>query len=109
MKNYVHRGRVLTLTAPRTVTSGQGALVGVIFGLATVDITSGDSGEFQVEGVCDVAKDASVFSQGERVYWDDSNHVATSTTSGDTLIGAAEVAAVTGAATVRVRLNAKFG
>jgi predicted RecA/RadA family phage recombinase len=105
MKNQLQSGEVLTLTAPYTVTSGQGALVGGIFGIAAVDITSGSAGEFAVEGVFDVAKDASVFSAGDKVYWDNTAKACTSTANSNTLIGRAAQAQLTGDATVRVDLN----
>ena len=60
--------------------------------------------EGQVEGVFDLAKDASVFAQGDLVYWDDTNKVATSAVGTNLLIGNAEKAQFTGDATVRVKL-----
>ena len=41
MKNYVQPGNTLTLTAPYAVTSGDGLLVGSIFGVAGGDAASG--------------------------------------------------------------------
>ncbi len=37
MKNYVQKGETLTLAAPYAVSSGAGALVGAIFGVAAAD------------------------------------------------------------------------
>lgn len=108
MKNFVHEGDVLELTAPYTVVSGAGALVGKIFGVACGDYTSGDTlCPFAVEGVFDLAKDSSTFSQGDNVYWDNSAKAATSTAGSNALIGQAEAAAATGVATVRVRLTSQ--
>jgi hypothetical protein len=84
---------------------------------------SGAALEIEVEGVYDLAKDTSVFVEGASVYWDNVNLVATSnqSTAGTGLnmqIGVAELVqasgtnalgGATGDATVRVRLNAKFG
>jgi len=106
MKNFVHAGDFLTLTAPRTVTSGEGVLVDKIFGVATAGYTSGDTEmEVAVKGVFDIAKDTSTFTQGENVYWDNTAFKATDTAASNALIGQAEVAAATGATTVRVRLT----
>jgi len=69
MQNFVHRGETLTLTAPYAVNSGGGVKVGNIFGVAASTHIQGDSMEAQVEGVFDLAKDASVFAQGDLVYW----------------------------------------
>ena len=108
MTNYIQRGDVVTLTAPYTVTSGSGALVGSIFGVAVNDTTNATSGEFLIEGVVSITKDTSTFSQGDLVYWDDSAKKATSTTSTNKLIGVAVAAAATGVATLKVRLNGAF-
>jgi predicted RecA/RadA family phage recombinase len=104
MTNFIHQGLILSLTAPYAVNSGAGAKVGNIFGIAANTYGSGDAGEFSVSGVFDVAKDASVFSQGDLVYWDDTAKKSTSTVSSNLLIGMAEVAALTGGTTVRVKL-----
>lgn len=104
MNNFVHRGITLTLTAPYAVTSGGGCKVGNFFGIASNDVANGATGEFVVEGVFDITKDTSTFAAGDKVYWDDTAKKATSTTSGNTYIGKAELAALTGGATVRTKL-----
>jgi len=104
MTNFVKRGENLTLAAPYNVLSGGGFKVGNVFGVAANDTLQGADVECNVEGVYDLAKDASVFSQGDLAYWDDVNKVVTSTVGANLLIGAVEIAAVTGAATVRVNL-----
>ena len=104
MQNYVHRGETLTLTAPYAVSSGGGVKVGNIFGVAANTQVQGDSMEALVAGVVDLAKDSSTFSQGDLVYWDDTNKVGTSTVASNLLIGAAELSQLTGDATVRVKL-----
>lgn len=105
MKNFVQDGDVVALIAPYTVTSGSGALVGFIFGVATNDTTSAAEGSFVVRGVLDVAKDTSTFSQGDKVYWDNSAKLCTSTTTSNKYIGQATQAQLTGDGTVRVRLH----
>ncbi len=104
MENYVQDGKVLTVTAPYALTSGHGCLVGRLFGAAINDALISTEAQIQTEGVVALAKDSSTFAQGDPVYWDDSAHVATSTSSG-TLIGSATAAAATGVATVNVKLN----
>jgi predicted RecA/RadA family phage recombinase len=107
-QNFVHEGKVLELTAPRTVKSGEGAQVGSIFGVAMNDYTSGDTAcPFAVTGVWDIAKDSSLFSQGDNVYWDNSGHTATSTPGSNLLIGVAEATAAALDDTVRVKLTEK--
>lgn len=104
MQNYVHRGETLTLTAPYAVLSGGGVKVGNIFGVAVNTQNLGDSMEAVVTGVFDLAKDGSTYSQGDLVYWDNVNKVGTSTVGSNLLIGAAELAQLTGDVTVRVKL-----
>ena len=104
MTNFVKSGDNLTLAAPYDVLSGGGFKVGNVFGVAANDTLSCGDVECNVEGVYDLAKDASVFAQGDLAYWDDSAKKVTSTVGSNLLIGAVEVAAATGGATVRVNL-----
>lgn len=104
MTNFIKSGKGLTLAAPYDVLSGGGFKVGNIFGVAANDALSGANVECQVEGVYDLAKDASTFAQGDLAYWDNSAKKATSTVGSNLLIGAVEVAAATGVAVVRVNL-----
>lgn len=110
--NYVQEGEVLTLTAPYTRTSGQGALVGAIFGVALVDVASGAQASFATEGVFDLTKvgSQSWATVGLAIYWDDSNKYCTTTSGGNTLIGVnvATVGSGAGETTGRVRLNGVF-
>jgi predicted RecA/RadA family phage recombinase len=109
MKNYVQSGAVLTLTAPYAVSSGGGALVGSIFGVAVGDVANGAVGEFQVEGVFDLAKETgTAWSVGDLIYWDNANKRCTKTSSGNKLVGVAVAAAASGAAVGQVRLNGAF-
>jgi predicted RecA/RadA family phage recombinase len=100
MVNFQHSGDTATVVAPGTVASGAGVKVGSIFGIASYDAVLNDSLEVARKGVFDIAKDASVFAQGDLVYWDDTAKKATSTVGSNLLIGMAEVAAVTGGTTV---------
>ncbi|MCB0476342.1 MAG: DUF2190 family protein, partial [Flavobacteriaceae bacterium] len=111
MKNYVQPGNTLTLTAPYAVTSGDGLLVGSIFGVAAGDAALGDLVEAALVGVFDITKVGSqAWTVGAKVYWDDTNKVCTTTASGNTLIGVAVVAVGSGAGETigRVRLNGSF-
>ncbi len=111
MKNYVQPGNTITLTAPSAVASGDGLLVGSIFGIACADAASGEAVETALVGVYDFKKIASqAWAAGDKVYWDNTAKEATKTTTSNTLIGVA-VAAVAGGAgdTIgRVRLNGSF-
>lgn len=117
MQNFVHRGETLSFLAPYNVSSGGGFLAGNIFAVAAFTALSGAAVEGEVQGVFDLAKDTSTFAAGDMVYWDNTNKVATSTTTNNTLIGVADLVQASGTnalggasgdATVRVRLNAAF-
>lgn len=106
MKNYVSKGDTITFTANAAHSSGDGVLLGSLFGFATGDIANGAEGVLQLTGVFTHAKTASqAWSAGDKVYWDDTNKVLTKTASGNTLIGVATAAVAGGDTTGTVRLN----
>ena len=111
MKNYVQPGNTVTLTAPYAVTSGDGLLVGSIFGIAARTAALGESVETALVGVFDITKIGSqAWTVGAKVYWDDTNKRTTSVATSNTLIGVATEAVAGGAGDTigRVRLNAAF-
>lgn len=91
-KNYIQPGGTLTLTAPNDVSSGGGILVGSIFAVASGDALSGVDVEAMTEGVFDLAKTAAqAWSQGDKIYWDDTAKECTAVAPGNVLIGVAVV------------------
>ena len=108
MKSGTQEGNTLTLTAPLAVSSGGGALVGTIFGVAVADVANGAEGEFELVGCHDLASASGAgtdWTQGTKLYWDNTNKVITKTTSGNTFIGAATGAKTTTATKGNIRLN----
>ncbi len=104
-RNFIQPGDTITLTAPYAVTSGDGLLVGSIFGVVN------DPVEAALTGVFDIIKVGSqAWSAGDKVYWDDINKETTKTATANTLIGVAIEAVAGGAGDTigRVRLNASF-
>lgn len=111
MKNYVQPGNTITLTAPYDVASGDGLLVGAIFGVATGAAVNGESIEAALVGVFDLKKVGSqAWDPGDKIYWDNTNKQATKTATDNTLIGVAIEAVGNGAGETvgRVRLNGSF-
>ena len=111
MKNYVQPGNTITLTAPYAVTSGDGLIVGSLFGVAAGTAALGEAVEAALTGVYDLKKAASqAWAAGDKVYWDNTAREATKTTTSNTLIGVAVVAVAGGAGDTigRVRLNGAF-
>jgi predicted RecA/RadA family phage recombinase len=106
MKNFVQGGEVITVAAPYALTSGQGVLVGSLFGVAAFDAANGANVEIATEGVFDVtALTADTGAQGTKMYWDNTNRRLTVTASGNTLVGALLVAKGGSDTTARVYLD----
>lgn len=109
MRNYVQSGNILTLTAPYALSSGDGLLVGSVFAIAGGDAAQGDDVEGALTGVFTLPKVAAdVFAQGADVYWDNTAKTVTATTTDNTKIGVATVAAGASDSTATVRLNGAF-
>ena len=108
MKNAAQPGRTIPLPAPYAVTSGDGLLVGSIFGFASTSAGAGESVETTLVGVFDIKKTASqAWAIGDKVYWDNVAKEATKTSTNNTLLGAAiePVGNSASETTGRVRLN----
>ena len=111
MKNYIQPSNTITLTAPYAVASGDGLLVGSIFGVATGTAALGEAVEAALVGVYDLKKVASqAWAAGDKIYWDNTAKNTTKTLTSNTLIGVATEAVAGGATDLigRVRLNGAF-
>ncbi|MTI13358.1 DUF2190 family protein [Sansalvadorimonas verongulae] len=103
--NKIQEGRFLTVIATAAVLSGQGVMVGDLFGVAMGDAAIGEEFEIDTAGVYELPKDTSQdIGQGDKVYWAASGSV-TSEAASNTLIGCAAYAAGNGVADISVRLN----
>ena len=68
MKNFVQPGLSVPMPMPYDRTSGQGVLVGALFGVVAVDALTGVTAEVAVNGVFDITKEAPlVIAVGARV------------------------------------------
>ena len=106
MKTFVQNGEVMELTAPYDRLSGEGALIGALFGVATVDVLNGAAANFLIQGVVTIKKtSAQAWTQGALIYWDNTAKEATNVSTSNTRIGVAAVAAANPSATGTVRLN----
>jgi predicted RecA/RadA family phage recombinase len=112
MTNYIQEGDTVTATAPYAVNSGQGALIGTMFGVATADVANGAEGEFVTKGVFDLTRETgagTAWTEGAAIYWDDTNKRVTKTSTSNTKIGVGILPLpADGDATGRVRLNGAF-
>lgn len=109
MKNYLMEGDTITLTAPYAVVSGDGLLVGSIFGVACGDAVISADVEAITRGVFTLKKaTAQVWTQGALIYWDNTAKNCTTTLTSNKLIGVAINAALSADIVGNVRLNSAF-
>lgn len=108
MKNYVQKGDFFTAAGVTpAMDSGEGRVIGGVFGVAMTDIADNGSGVLAIEGVYEFDKpnpDAGC-TQFAPAYWDETNDEATSVSSGNTLIGVFAEAAAETAVKARVALG----
>lgn len=109
MRNYVQPGEVVEVPTIDAVKSGDGVLIGSLFGVAAGDAEAGGLVRLNTLGVFDLPKAAGDdLALGDRVYWAASQNQVVKAAQGNKLIGVALAPATTGAANVRVRLNGAF-
>ena len=106
MKNFVQPGNAITVAAPAILTSGDGVLIGSLFGVAATDAASGADVEIATTGVFDLPQEATTdtFAVGAAVEWDAVNSRVIALDTG-VQVGVVVKAAGATAATVRVRLT----
>ena len=106
MKNFIQPGKVVTITAAADLVSGQGLLMGKLFGVVNADTGTGAEGELSLEGVYTLPKvEAQAWSFGALIYWDDATKLCTTTASGNTKIGHALAAVENPSTAGTVRLS----
>lgn len=104
--NYIQEGKALNYTpSGADVSSGDLVVIGTIAGIAKTDIADGKTGAVHISGVFSVAKASGAVSQGAKLYWSSANSNLTTTASGNTLVGVAAAAALSGDATIPLLLN----
>lgn len=105
-KNYIQEGDTLNLTAPYAVASGSGLLVGSLFAVALVTLATGANGSCATEGVFELTKNsAEAWTQGQKIYWDNTNKVCTTTVGSNTFIGYATEPATNPSSVGRILLK----
>ena len=112
MRNYVQPGNSLAIAVPYAggILSGQGVLVGALFGVAAVDGAQNAIIEAATQGVFDITKEpALAITAGARVFWDNTNRRLTTTATGNFQVGIASLAALAADTTVRVVAQPRAG
>lgn len=107
MKTYAQPGEVITLTAPTGgVVSGTAYKIGSLIVVALVTAAQTIQFSALVRGVVNHAKvSAQAWTEGVKIYWDDSAKNFTTTSTSNTLCGVAAAAAANPSATGYVRLD----
>ena len=106
MKNYIQLGATIPLVAPYAVASGDGVLVGAIFGVVTNAAASGDIVETKRHGGYTLpCLSTDTVTQGVKLYWDNTNRRLTTTATNNTLVGAALSAKAAGVSSVVALLD----
>jgi predicted RecA/RadA family phage recombinase len=111
MKNYIQPGDTVTVTAPANVASGEGVLIGKLFGVAAISAASGQDVEIKTTGVYELPKTSAQewATVGLPIYWDDSTGVLTTVAASNTFVGVNLAAAANPSGYGVVRLNGTFG
>jgi len=107
MATFVQDGRTIDHTPGSDVAAGAVVVQGELVGVAKVPIPANTLGALTVEGVFDFPKATGVgtaIAAGANCYWNAAAQQATTTASGNKLIGKCVRAAADADATVRVRL-----
>lgn len=107
MKTFIQNGDVITVTAPTGgVASGDGAIVGSLFGVAAFTAAEGEVVEIATRGVYLLPKNpTAVIAAGAQVAWDAVEKQIDVPGTGLYPVGIATEAAGNGITTVRVRLD----
>jgi predicted RecA/RadA family phage recombinase len=104
--NQVHAEEKLVLTAPTGgVESGEGVIIGDLFVVAEGDAAAAAEFVGNTAGVWELPKtSAQAWAEGDKIYWDHANGVATGTQALGPMIGVATEAAANPSSTGKVKL-----
>jgi predicted RecA/RadA family phage recombinase len=107
MATFVHDGNSIDYTPGSAVIAGQVVVQGELVGVAKVDIPANTLGALAVTGVFDFPKatgGGTAITAGANCYWNAAAQQATTTATGNKLIGKCVRAAVDADTTVRIRM-----
>jgi predicted RecA/RadA family phage recombinase len=108
MKNFVQKGRNITVPAPDDIESGEVVVIDSLVGVAAGAADSGEDLDIVTEGVFELPKvETDAFSVGTTVYYDASSKLVTTDddSGANALIGVAVTAAGNPSATVNVKIG----
>lgn len=107
MQNFIQNGHIVRLITPvGGIASGDGVIVGSIFGFAAYSSVEGDPLELATSGAYQLPKaSAAVLTVGTRVSWDDNAKQVNAPGTGRFPVGVAVEVAGNGVTSVVVRLD----
>lgn len=107
MKNFIQPGDTVTVTTPAGgVVSGDGVLIGALFGVAAFTAPENAPLEIMTEGVFELPKaPVEALSAGDKAYFNPATKTVGAQTQGLPWVGVVTQGAPGSASAVRVRLN----
>lgn len=108
MKNFVQKGRNITVASPGNISGGDAVVIGSLIGVAAGDAATGKDLDLVTSGVFRLSKvESDAFTVGAAVYLVDgtAGALVTTTSAGNTLIGTAVSVAGNPSATVDVKIG----
>ena len=106
MKNFRQAGNIVNVAAPYGIASGEGVLVGGLFGIAATDAANAATVELKLNGVFDIAAlTTDTGTIGTKMYWDAANKRLTVTSASNTLVGCLAMAKGGTDTTARILLD----
>ena len=106
--NYVQKGEIMDYVndTGSDIASGDGVVASTQFGVAITSIANGATGSVAIVGVYRMKKDNSqAFTQGTKLYWNETNKQLTTTATDNKVAGHAFDAAATADTEVNINLN----
>lgn len=106
MKNFIARGKVVTVVAAAEIAAGDFLKVGNggLVGIAANSADIGEETEVSLTGVFEMPKAAIAISQGDKLYYVDADKNLSKTATGNTFAGYAYADAAAGEPTVKLLL-----
>jgi len=106
MKNFIHSGETLTLTAPTGgVVGGAPVKIGALVVVPVVSVAQTLPFEGRISGLFSLPSDTgTAWAEGDTLYWDNTAKVFTKTTTSNTKCAVAAAAKASADVTASVRL-----
>src|SRR4051812_29049546 len=111
MKNFIQSGNSITIQASQDLSSGQGLLIGDVFGVVANGARAGENAELYVVGIFELPKSVLEIKNCSKLFWDPTiAPLGAVTTDGKDkkVIGVSCESAQGNQPVVQVRLNSVF-